>query len=59
MEPSKTLQLAGLNPAASYDVADLGAGTSKKATGMELMERGLTVDIPEKPGAVVIKYRKL
>jgi hypothetical protein len=48
-EPTQTFRLTGLDRAAQYELTDLQAKTTKKATGSELMERGVTVTIPVKP----------
>ena len=58
-ESERTFHLLGLDPATLYQVMDLNAGTSQKATGKELMEQGLKIGIPTKPGAALIKYRRL
>jgi alpha-galactosidase len=54
----KTFRLMGLDPAAQYEVVDLDQGTPKVVGGKELMEQGLAVEIGEKPGAALVKYRK-
>ena len=58
-QSTKTLRLFGLTPSAQYEVTDLDLKTPKKVLGQELMECGLPIVIAEKPGAVLIKYRKL
>ncbi len=57
-EPTKVLRLGGLDPAKTYAVTDLDAGTPTRMTGKELMEQGLTVRIDAKPGAAVLRYEK-
>ena len=42
-----------------HQVRDLDLETSQRISGRELTARGLLVTIPEKPGAVVITYRKV
>jgi hypothetical protein len=58
-EASHTLRLHGLDPAAQYELTDLDAGKPKTVTGKELQDPGLAVEIGEKPGSALIKYRKL
>jgi alpha-galactosidase len=55
---ARTFRLCGLDPAAQYEVTDLDEGTPKKIGGKELMEQGLTVEIKNKPGAVVLAYKR-
>jgi alpha-galactosidase len=51
-------RLRGLDPKASYAVVDADAAGETVASGAELMERGLTVTVPARPGAAVVSYRK-
>ena len=57
-EPKKTFCLSGLDPAAQYELTNFDVGTPAKTFGKDLMEKGLTVEIKDKPGAAVIVYRK-
>jgi len=57
--PSRALRLHGLSPSAKYEVTNIDVGTSKKMTGRELLEQGITVEIQSKPGSAIIFYRKL
>ena len=57
-EASKTFRLDGLDPAAQYEITNFDVEGSTKASGNELMEKGLTVEIKEKPGAAVIVYQR-
>jgi len=52
------LKLRGLEPDAQYRVANLDAAGATKMTGRELMEKGLRVTISQRPGAVVITYKR-
>lgn len=53
------LKLQGLDPAATYALTDLDVHhKSKVYSGRTLMEQGLSVEIPDQPGAVVITYKK-
>lgn len=51
-------KLHGLDPGATYELRDLDHPRTRTATGRELMEQGLSVEIHEGPGAVVIAYRR-
>lgn len=55
-ETEQVLRLHGLDPAASYTLTDLDGNGTHQATGAELMEQGLPVEIAEQPGAVIITY---
>ena len=55
---SARFNLRGLEPDAHYTVKNMDAQNSNEMTGRELMENGLVVRIPGKPGAVVITYKK-
>ena len=50
--------LRGLDPSAAYELKDFDAESPTKATGKELMENGLSIAIPTKPGAVTILYTR-
>ena len=58
-QPSRTLALKGLEPAAQYSIKNLDVEASAQMSGMDLTETGLTVQIPDRPGSAVIIYRKL
>ncbi|MEI6970317.1 MAG: alpha-galactosidase [bacterium] len=49
-------RLHGLDPAAMYEVANFDVEGSTKVSGKDLMEKGLTVEINDKPGAAVVVY---
>jgi alpha-galactosidase len=55
---SLTVKLRGLDPEARYEVKNLDEEKSRRATGRELMETGLTVTAKEKPAALVFSYEK-
>ena len=57
-EATKVFRLRGLDAEAEYDVADINGEQAKRISGRELMEKGLTVTINEKPGAAVVVYNK-
>ena len=51
------LQLRGLDPDTTYAVTDFDdASRTVRKTGLELMEKGIPVVIPERPGAALLKY---
>ena len=51
--------LRGLDAAARYRVTDVDSpSTGAVYTGKELMEKGLLVTVKNKPGAVILTYRK-
>jgi alpha-galactosidase len=54
---SMTFRLNGLDPATQYEITNFDAEGPAKASGKELMEQGLTVEIEDKPGAAVIVYQ--
>jgi alpha-galactosidase len=56
---SKTFTLRGLNPTSEYEITNFDVAGSTKVSGRELMEKGLTAEIVNKPGAVVITYKEL
>ena len=56
---SARLNLRGLEPTARYAVMSLDTPTARQEfSGSELMDKGLLVEIPTRPAAVVIAYRK-
>jgi alpha-galactosidase len=55
----RPLRLRGLDPAAMYEISNVDQGTPRTVSGAELMQQGLQIEIPEKPGAAVIFYRKV
>ncbi len=57
---SAHFKLRGLDPTARYRLTDVDApNASREYTGRELMETGLDVVVPGKPGAVIINYERL
>lgn len=57
-EATRTLRLSGLDPAGTYEVGDLDAGTTRQLSGKQLMDPGLRVEVRPRPGAAVLTYRK-
>lgn len=58
-ESTKTFRLGGLDRAVQYEVTNFDIAGSTKLSGKDLLERGLTVEIKDKPGAVVVVYQKV
>jgi alpha-galactosidase len=59
MDSLLVCRLRGLNPSALYEVTNLDVEGKTRSSGRELMEKGLTVEIKDKPGAAVIVYRQV
>jgi alpha-galactosidase len=57
-DASARLKLRGLEADARYLVQELDARRSRQLGGKHLMERGLLVNIAERPGAAVIAYKQ-
>ena len=56
--PSMTFKLRGLDPKATYTLTDFDVSGSTSATGSELMEKGLLVNLPSAPGSALITYAR-
>ena len=55
----RQLKLQGLDPAGTYVLTDLDLPDKpQEYSGRQLMEQGLSVNVPNQPGAVVITYKK-
>ena len=53
-------KLRGLDPAARYRLTDIDAPSApREFTGHDLMEAGVDITVPEKPGAVILNYQRL
>ncbi|MBL9128640.1 MAG: alpha-galactosidase, partial [Verrucomicrobiales bacterium] len=51
--------LRGLEPGAEYLFTNLDSGEARRSVGREILERGLSVTIAERPGSAVIVYRRI
>ncbi len=51
--------LRGLDPKAKYEVESLDGLPAQTLSGKELMEKGLTAEIKDKPGSAIYLYRKM
>jgi alpha-galactosidase len=56
---SARLKLRGLDRGAEYRVRSIDGGPEMRVAGSELLEKGLLVSIPERPGAVVFLYDRV
>jgi alpha-galactosidase len=57
-EATQTYRLRGLDPAAVYDVTNFDSEAAAAMSGKDLMEKGLTVEINDTPGAAVMLYTR-
>lgn len=55
---SVELCLQGLDNEAAYEVVDFDANQPRQFMGKALMDEGLLVEIPARPSAVVVRYKK-
>jgi len=55
---SAQYKLRALEPEARYVVSDSDGDQPRQMNGRELMEHGLLISLPEKPGAALITYKK-
>jgi len=51
--------LRGLDPDARYEVRSLDDGSVTKVSGRELMEKGVAIEIVEKPASALLVYRRV
>jgi len=58
-EASITICLRGLDPTAEYELTNFDIEGTTRVSGKNVMEKGLTVEIKDKPGAAVIVYQRL
>jgi alpha-galactosidase len=58
-EPVEELRLRGLDPAAKYEITNLDSKMPTSASGSDLMQRGLHVELKEKREAAIIIYKKV
>jgi alpha-galactosidase len=56
---TQTLRLQGLNAKDWYSVTNLDGGSAQRVRGKDLMEHGITIEIPDKPGAAIYTYKKV
>jgi alpha-galactosidase len=56
---SMRFKLSGLERDAEYDVTDLDFPKPGRLTGAELMDKGIPVTVPAKPGAALLVYKRV
>jgi alpha-galactosidase len=56
---TQTYRLRGLEPAAAYELTNFDLAGTTVMSGKDLMDKGLTVEIKDKPGAAIISYRRV
>ena len=56
-ESCMTFRLNGLDPRARYEITDFDQPVKSISSGKELMSKGLTVILNERPEAAVVTYR--
>ncbi len=54
-----SLLLKGLEPEAVYEFRDVDTGIAMRAPGKQWMDKGLHVEMPDKPAAKLLVYKKL
>ncbi|MCL5945679.1 MAG: alpha-galactosidase [Planctomycetes bacterium] len=52
-------RLHGLDPSLRYTVTNFDIKGSEIMSGSHLMQRGLTVSIPDQPGSAIVSYRRV
>jgi len=59
LEMVQQFKLHGLDSATAYTVTDVDEHRGCEISGRELMEIGLDINVPDRPGAVVVTYKKV
>jgi hypothetical protein len=54
-----SIKLHDLDPSSQYEVANLDVPGTKQMTGQELMEKGLLVEIGDRPGSAVLRHERM
>lgn len=55
-----TYRLNGLRPKAQYELTNIDTPNEKQViSGRDLMSKGLTIEIKDKPGAAIVVYKKV
>jgi alpha-galactosidase len=57
-ETTQKVRLRDLDPAAQYEVTNMDSAFPSKVSGKDLMEKGLVLEIADKPGALLIFYAR-
>ncbi len=58
-ETTKTVRLRRLDATATYRITNFDVVGSVTLSGRDLMEKGYTVEIRDKPGAAVLSYKRM
>ena len=58
-QETMTYKLYGLDASANYQVRNLDTPGATEQTGRALMEQGLSITLPIKPGAAIVLYKKV
>ena len=58
-DSSFSFKLRGLEPESKYELVNFEGMGKSNMNGRELMEKGLFIEIPDQPGAMVITYKKV
>ena len=56
---SMRYKLRALDPAARYRITDIDAPATAEASGRELLESGLAIDLGQKPSAAIVFYKRI
>jgi alpha-galactosidase len=56
-QSTMSFRLSGLNAKARYEVLNFDVAGAGFTSGSELMKKGLTVEVKDKPGAAIVLYR--
>ncbi len=59
VQAAESYRLRGIAPEARYEISDLATGRTSLHDGQELADHGLPLAIGAKPGAAVVRYRRL
>jgi alpha-galactosidase len=57
-QESRLLPLHGLDRSAAYQIVDLDTGKVRTAQGADLLDRGLEVQLTQKPGSALLRYAR-
>lgn len=55
---SARFRLRGVSPDATYKVRDFDEAGERRVTGREMLEKGLLINVPDRPGAVILRYER-
>ena len=57
--PKMESPLRGLNPEARYEWRSLDSGTVTEVSGRDLLEKGVSIEIDDKPGSALFVYKRI